>query len=59
MAMTTTSACTAVRRADEARKRMASLRERTSVLLQTARSVVHDARNNRLEAQLLRRVRPR
>lgn len=44
------------RRGDDARQRSGELHEHASALLETARRIVHDVRNSRLEAQLLRRM---
>jgi hypothetical protein len=42
---------------NRAQRRSAKLREQASALLAAARRIVHDVRNSRLEAQILRRTR--
>jgi len=44
-------------RGAHARRRSAELHEQASALVSIAHRIVHDARNNRLEAQLVRRIR--
>jgi hypothetical protein len=42
---------------DRLRRRSAELHEQASALVAIARRIVHDVRNSRLEARLLRRIR--
>jgi hypothetical protein len=55
--MSPNSAAPAQRPSHDAERRSAELRERAAALLAIARRIVHDARNSRLQAQLVRRMR--